>query len=175
LNHSPMHRTVSLALLSAFAIGAAGVSTGSRAAGTATANLGVDASVLGTCTIATTPVSFGNYEATAASALPGTGSVTLTCADGTAANVTLGEGVNPFSAAPATPLRQMAMGANRLAYFLYQDAARATVWGNTVATGVPQVGVGAAGVPLVVYGAVTAGQNAPIGNYSDIVVATVTF
>lgn len=175
MNRNLMHRTVSLALLSAFAIGAAGVSTESRAAGTATANLGVEATVLGTCTITTTPVAFGNYEATATSALEGTGSVILTCADGTAANVTLGEGVNPFSAAPATPLRQMALGANRLAYFLYQDSAHAVVWGDTVATGVAQVGTGAAGEPLVVYGTVTAGQNAPIGNYSDIVVATVTF
>jgi len=175
MNRTPIYRTVSLALISALGIGAAIVPTGSHAAGTATANLGVDATVLGTCTITTTPVAFGNYEATAVGALEGTGSVILTCAEGTAANVTLGEGVNPFSAAPATPLRQMAMGESRLAYFLYQDETRAVVWGDTVATGVPQVGTGAAGTPLVVYGSVTPGQNAPIGTYSDIVVATVTF
>ena len=69
----------------------------------------------------------------------------------------------------------MAFGANRLGYFIYKDAAHATVWGNTIATGVSQTFTGIDGTPLTVYGAITAAQNVPVGDYVDTVVATVTF
>ena len=70
---------------------------------------------------------------------------------------------------------QMAFGANRLGYFIYKDPAHATVWGNTIATGVAQTFTGIDGTPLTVYGAITAAQNVPVGAYVDTVVATVTF
>lgn len=152
-----------------------GFANAAFAAGTATTNLSVSATVAGTCVLATNPLAFGSYDATTAGVTNGQGTVTVTCSDGTVATVTLGEGMNPFSPNAAAPFRQMAFGTNRLGYFIYKDAAHATVWGNTIATGVTQTFTGVAGTPLTVYGTITAAQNVPVGDYVDTVVATVTF
>lgn len=91
-----------------------------------TENLLVSASVTATCTIATAPVAFGAYDPTSATATDGTGTVTVTCTNGTAGYVTLGEGANPdVASTPDAPVRQMAggaAGAGRLAYQLYSEA-----------------------------------------------------
>ena len=64
--------------------------------------------------------------------------------------------------------------ASFLAYALYQDSPRTTVWGNTAGTGLVHAGDGASHA-ITVYGTVAAGQNVPVGSYSDTVVATITF
>lgn len=148
-------------------------------AGTATSNLSVTATVSANCTITTAPVAFGAYDpivTNATNALNGTGTVTVTCTNGSAVAVTLDQGTNPAGGSTAAvPLRQMKdSGTDHLAYALYQDSNRTTVWGNTVGTSVSDTGNGTA-QNLTVYGAVTAGQNVPAGSYSDTVVATVTF
>lgn len=148
-------------------------------AGTATSNLSVTATVTANCSISTAPVAFGSYDpvsANATSPLNGSGTITVTCTSGDAAKITLGQGSNPGTGSTdAAPVRQMKdTGTDVLAYALYQDSGRTTVWGNTAATGVAQTGTGSA-QNVTVYGAVTAGQNVPAGSYSDTVVATVTF
>lgn len=168
-------RKLSGLLVSTFALAAAGFAVDGVAAGTANTNLGVSATVAGTCTLATNPLAFGSYDATTAGVTNGQGTVIVTCTDGTVATVTLGEGLNPFSPNAAAPFRQMAFGTNRLGYFIYTDAAHATVWGNTIATGVTQTFTGIGGTPLIVYGTITAAQNVPVGDYVDTVVATITF
>jgi len=148
-------------------------------AGTQTANLSVTATVAANCTITTAPVAFGAYDPVVANAttpLDGTGTVTVTCTTGSATTITLGQGTNPATGSTdAAPLRQMKdSGTDVLAYALYQDNGRTTVWGNTAGTGVADTGNGAA-QNVTVYGAVAAGQNVPAASYSDTVVATVTF
>lgn len=148
-------------------------------AGTATSNLSVTATVSANCTISTAPVAFGAYDpivANATTALNGTGTVTVTCTTGSAATITLGQGTNPATGSTdAAPLRQMKDSATDvLAYSLFQDTGRTTVWGNTAGTGVAETGTGTV-QNVTVYGAVPAGQNVPAASYSDTVVATVTF
>lgn len=147
-------------------------------AATATSNLSVTATVSANCTISTSAVAFGTYDpvSTHASAdLDGTGTVTVTCTSGSGATITLDQGSNPATGSTdAAPLRQMASGANRLAYSLYSDASRTTVWGNTAATDVDHTGTGTA-TALTVYGRIPGGQNKPAGSYTDTVVATVTY
>lgn len=159
------------------ALGAALLSVDSLAL-TATSNMAVTATIAANCTISAGAVAFGPYDpvvTNAAAALNGTGTVTTTCTNGSAVTITLGQGVNPAGGSTTTtPLRQMASGVNRLGYFLYSDAAHAVVWGDTAGTGKADTGTGVASA-LTVYGAVTAGQNKPVGSYSDTVVATVTF
>jgi spore coat protein U-like protein len=175
MNKNFTPRVMQLALISALALSGAGFAVTSFAA-TSTANLGVSAQILDACTIETTPVAFGDYDHNASSGLPASGSVTETCTNGTAATITLGEGLHAkLASVPGVPLRQMASGANNMSYFLYQDAGLGTLWGNTSATGVSQAGTGNAGTTLTVYGVITAGQNVPVGLYADTVVATVTF
>jgi spore coat protein U-like protein len=170
-------RRAKLVLVSAIALAAAGVSLDSHAAGTATSDLAVSASIAANCTISTSPVAFGAYDpitANKTTALNGTGSVTTTCTSGAAVTVTLGQGLNPIGDVNVAPVRQMASGANRLGYFLYSNTARTTAWGNTAPTGVADTGTGATST-LTVYGAITANQNQPTGDYLDTVLATVTF
>jgi spore coat protein U-like protein len=166
---------LAVALVLAAAGGAFGVNSH---AGTDTATLPVSAQINATCTISTVPLAFGNYDPIVdnkTAPLTGTGFVSTICTIGSAVTITLGQGANPAGGSTDTvPLRQMASGANRLAYFLYSESTRITVWGNTVLTGKTDTGTGAAS-QLTIYAAVTGGQNKPVGSYTDTVVATVTY
>jgi spore coat protein U-like protein len=169
-------RTLPLTGVILLAIGAASSTTD---AATATSNLSVTASVSANCSISTAPVAFGAYDpvtANATTALSGTGTVNVTCTNGASTTVTLGQGANANGGSTdAAPARRLSDGATDfLTYSLFQDAGHTTVWGNTAGTGVANTGTGAQ-VALTVYGSVAAGQNVPSGNYSDTVVATVTF
>jgi spore coat protein U-like protein len=139
-------------------------------------NLDVTANVVNSCSITTSAVAFlTNYDVTSASPNTGTGSVTINCTNGAPVYITLGEGANPASgSSAAAPLRQMASGADRLGYDLYQDPLMTTVWGNTAGTAVNAVGTGAADVHTV-YGSIPAGQLVASGAYADGVLATVNY
>lgn len=147
-------------------------------AATETANMTVDATISANCTISTTAVNFGAYDPIVthkSTALTGTGSVTTTCTNGASAYITLGQGSNAATGSTdAAPERQMASGTDRLAYQLYSESTRTTVWGNTSTTGLADTGTGAESTKTV-YGSVAAGQNMPAATYTDTVVATVTF
>ncbi len=168
-------RLLGLTVASALTLAA---SSGVQAA-TATSSLSVTATVSANCTITTQPVAFGAYDPVVANAttpLDGTGTVTVTCTNGSAATITLDQGTDPEGGSTdAAPLRQMKdSGSDVLAYTLYQDTGRTDVWGNTTGTGEAVTGTGAAD-NVTVYGAVAAGQNVPANSYSDTVTATVTF
>ncbi|MDP9151155.1 MAG: spore coat U domain-containing protein [Myxococcota bacterium] len=148
-------------------------------AGTATQNLSVTATIAANCTISTTAVAFGSYDpivTNASTPLDSTGTVTTTCSTGASPQITLGQGANAGGGSTDTvPVRQMASGAARLGYSLYQQTGRTTVWGNTLATAPAAVtGTGVAQV-FTVYGRVPAAQNVATGSYTDTVVATVNF
>lgn len=167
---------IAAAVVAALALGS-GLFASNGYADTATGNLSVTASITNACTVsATTALAFGAYVSGPGNvAKDGTGTVSTTCTIGAPTTVTLGQGANAAGGSTdALPLRQMADSANRLAYFLFQDAARTSVWGNTSGTGIAGTGTGAE-VQLTVYGRIPAGQNKPAGTYADTVVATVTF
>ena len=70
----------------------------------------------------------------------------------------------------------MTDGTDFLAYELYQDGSRSTVWGDSGgAVNNPGAAPSSAARTLTVYGRVSAGQSVSVGSYSDTVVATVTF
>jgi spore coat protein U-like protein len=152
---------------------------GTAAAGTATSNLAVSASVAANCTIDASAgtVAFGAYDPIVTNKttdLTASGSVSTTCTKGSTATLTLGEGTNKDSTSTASaPVRRMLAGtSNYLSYQLYSDSGHTAVFENT--TGITVTGTGAA-VSTPVYGVVTAGQNVPAGSYADTVVATVSF
>ena len=164
--------TVALGLL---ALG--GMATAPALAATATSNLSVTATVTATCLIATLPMAFGVYDPVSGQPSDGTGTVTVTCTSGSSATITLGQGSNAASGSTdAVPLRRMTDGAsNFLSYFLYQNTARTTVWGNTSGTSIAHTGTGLP-VAITIFGRIPASQNVPAALlYSDTVVATVTF
>jgi spore coat protein U-like protein len=145
------------------------------AAGSASANLTVTATVTNNCSISTAAVAFGAYDpiiANASADLDSTGAVTVTCTRGATATVALDRGSN--AAGPARQLKDT--GTNVLAYELFQDAGRSAVWGNAGAA-LLSAGAAPSKAPrtFTVYGRISGGQDVPAGNYSDTVVATVNF
>ena len=141
---------------------------------TATANLGISATVNATCTITTTPVAFATYDPVvthATTPLDATGTVVVTCTKGAGTRIDLGNGGNFLSGA-----RRMAGGSDFLAYELYQDSGRTTVWGSGAGAG-NTIGAAPSKAPrtVTVYGRVPAGQDVSAASYADTVVATINF
>jgi len=70
----------------------------------------------------------------------------------------------------------MKSGTHALAYNLFLDATRLTIWGDgSAGTGtVSGVGTGA-NINTPVYGRIAARQNAFVGTYSDVITVTITF
>ncbi|RDS79325.1 SCPU domain-containing protein [Dyella monticola] len=121
-----------------------------------------------TCSATTTGVSFGTYDPFASAPLDSTGSVSVTCSASTSYIVALSAGQGSFAS------RTMSSGAHLLAYNLYTDTLRTTVWGDGSGstTTVPGSGTSAS---YTVYGRVPALQNAYVGAYSDSIIVTVSF
>jgi len=165
-----------LALVTALGLTMTALNGERASALTATDNLAVSATVIATCTIVAAPVNFGTYDVTAVTPTDATGTVTITCSNGAAVYVTLGQGSNPGAGStdPA-PARQMsAGGTDRIGYGLFSDAGHTTTWGNTQATGLTATGNGAAQA-LSVFGRIPAGQGVASGAYTDSVLATVNY
>ena len=138
-------------------------------------------SPLCSCTAATTALVFGAHNPLGG-ATDSTGSVRVTCG-GVAGllipfRIDLGRG----SAGGYAP-RRLASGANTLAYNLYSDAGRTSVWGDGTGGSVAVEGsvlldlLGwAPAQSHVVYGRIGTGQTGTVpGSYADTVSVTVTY
>lgn len=147
-------------------------------AGTASEDLEVSAVVEANCTITTETLDFGSYDpvyAHRSTSLTGTGSVKVICTLGAPVTIGLGQGSNADDGSTdGSPARRMTNGSAFLSYDLFSDAGLVSPWGNTTEADVESTGTGDE-VTLTVYGEIPAGQNVPTGNYTDTVVATVTF
>jgi spore coat protein U-like protein len=140
---------------------------------TATSTLGVSATVLTSCIVVTTPVAFGNYDPTSATATNNTGTVVVTCTSGAPYNVLLDQGA--ATGATVTTRKMKDTGTNLLPYTLYSDAARTVNWGKTIATDTV-TGTGSGVIQThTVYGSIPAGAAIPAGVYTDTVNVTVNY
>jgi spore coat protein U-like protein len=145
---------------------------GSTRAATTTTPLVVSATVLSTCVVAATPLSFGSYDPTSTTPTAGTTTVVVTCTTATPYDIGLDAGTG---AGATVASREMAFTGVFLDYGLYQDAGHATVWGNTIGT--DTLHDTATGLPLTytVYGLIPAQQSVGAGLYTDDVTVTVTY
>ena len=138
-------------------------------AATATATMSVSANIGGTCTVGGANVTFGTYTSTTASTA--TGSVQVTCSNGTSAVVSLNQG-NNNNRASAFATRALNNGTNYLGYDVYTDNTYATVWNGTNTQPITSTG---APITLTAYGRIPSGQNPATGSYNDTVTITVSF
>lgn len=164
---------LSLSAMAALLIGLAG---SAWAQGSNNANLTVKTNIVSSCTISTTAVVFTDYNPLSASPNDANGSVVITCTQGSVTPIGLGLGAN--NPGGTSTARRMTNGTNFLPYELYKDAGRASgeVWGNSgtarlTPAAAPSTGARSFGV----FGRIPVGQDQPVGNYSDTVVATVNF
>ena len=140
-------------------------------AATTTASFIVSTTVQTSCVISATPMQFGAYVGTDVS--NSTSTITVQCS----ATEPYDVGLNAGTATGATvTTRQMTGPGNALLnYGLYTDFARTVNWGDTVGTDTVS-GIGT-GNPqnLTVYGQIPAGQGVASGDFTDTIIATVTF
>ena len=164
-------RLVAGAGVAALVAGIAGYSQSNLEAATATSSFTVSASVSANCTISAGALAFGAYDPVVANAstdLDQISTVTVACTKGSTGVVSLDNGVNASGST-----RRMKSGANFLSYEMYNDSGRTVVWNAT--NTVSYTAASKASTGLTLYGRVAAGQDVPVGAYSDTVVATITF
>lgn len=161
-------------LISAAALAAFGLAASVAQAATATNNMPVKITIQNACDVTTTApttLDFGTQGPLVAN-IDLSSTITVNCTTGATFNIGLDAGANGGGVITA---RKMALAGNFVAYQLYSDSGRATVWGptigtNTVAstgTGVPQ--------PFTVYGRVPPQTTPTAGVYTDTVNVTVTY
>jgi spore coat protein U-like protein len=143
-------------------------------AATATASFGVTANVAANCTIVAGSLGFGSYDPVVAHAtnpLDQTSTITVACTKGTNATVSLDLGTH---ASGSTRRMQSGTTATEfLTYELYTTVAHTVVW-NTTNT-VAYSAASKASTNLTVHGRVAGGQDVETANYTDTIVATITF
>ncbi|WP_250954226.1 spore coat U domain-containing protein [Rhizobium sp. CG5] len=142
---------------------------------TQTGDMAVSMTVAAECTIATEALAFGtvgiidtNIDAEA--------DLTVQCTSGSAYQISLSDGAGDGATTAARLLTNTVTIADTATYSLYQDAGRATLWGNTAGTNTvdSDTATGADEV-ITVYGRVDSGQNVATGTYQDTVVATISY
>lgn len=143
-------------------------------AATTTTTFSVSGTVVGTCTVSASALSFGTTIPTPINSnVDAQNTVTATCSNGAAYTVALSVGNGPGA---TFGVRKMTSGANPLSYSLFLDPARTTVWGDGTggSTVSNNTGSGAAQA-IAVFGRIPSGQTPPIGSYTDTITVTVTF
>jgi spore coat protein U-like protein len=124
-----------------------------------------------TCTFTTGPtvVSFGAYNPALGTPDDSTGTFRFNCnPTNLRPRVSLSTGAGTYAQ------RQMVMGAERLNYNLYRDAARTQIWGDGTA---PSVFLNRArrNTTYTIYGRAPAGQWVAAGNYTDTITITLLY
>jgi spore coat protein U domain-containing protein, fimbrial subunit CupE1/2/3/6 len=166
-----MGRLIAGAGMAALVAGLVGATQPAVNAAAANSNFTVSASVAANCSISAGALAFGAYDPVTANAstdLDQTSTITVACTKGSTGVVSLNNGSNASGST-----RRMKSGTDFLSYEMYSDSGRSTVWNasNTVS----YTAASKATSGLTLYGRVAAGQDVPVGNYSDTVQATITF
>ena len=164
-----MKLILSLAMLSVATV------TGTAQALTATSLLTVGATVINSCAVAASTLTFINYDPVATSPTDAASSIAVTCTTGTSYNVGLSAGNGTGATVAVRKMTHATVPSNVLEYSLYSDSQHNSVWGNTVGTNT--LAATATAVPNVipVYGRLSAAQNVATGAYTDTVTVTVTY
>jgi spore coat protein U-like protein len=162
--------------VSVVALAAVGLILGAGAAvaATDTGNLSVRVRIVDECKVQNAPVlDFGNAQGVLDAAVDASTSIDIQCTNTTPYNVWLDAGAGA-GATVADRLLTSGAGAT-ISYSLYQDAARAQVWGVTEGTDtVADTGDGDVQT-FTVYGRIPAQTTPAPGLYTDLVMITVDY
>lgn len=146
-------------------------------AGTASNSFQVTATVTSSCTVSGTTLNFGASIDPLAAAVPldATSTLSVQCTNTTPYTVALNAGVN--AGGPANfGARAMKSGVHSLAYQLYLDTGRSTVWGDGTASSSTAAGTGTGSTQSIsIYGRLPSLANVVPGSYTDTVTVTVSY
>ncbi len=149
-------------------------------ADTSNTNVGIITNVVANCISTSSPIAFGNYNPFDAQPLTASGTLTLTCTQDATPSVAISLGTNP-----AGGVRRMtAASGDVLPYSILAPTSpgpNASCAGAS--TDYPTVAPGFTLTPapsfaprtFTVCGKIASGISAPIGNYADTVLATISF
>jgi spore coat protein U-like protein len=120
------------------------------------------------CSLSAIGVSFGSYDVFSSLDSDVTGSITVSCQSSATYSISLSPGAGSFVA------RKLTNVGSQLAYNLFIDPQRLTIWGDG-SGGTTTVSATGTGGTYTVFGRIPAGQNAYVGSYSDTIIVTVTY
>ena len=126
------------------------------------------------CSLSTTSIAFGTYNVFSSAPVDSTGSVVYRC-NGTTPGVLIT--ITKGQSATFLP-RQLGKGTERLAYNLYRDAARTTVWGDFTGGTWAFIDIDPPkkqDLTVTVYGRIPPGQDIGAGSYTDSVTVVMNF
>lgn len=129
------------------------------------------------CSISTTPIVFGVYNVFTIAPIDSTGSVVYRCNGNPNVLITISSGQNgTFS--PRAMTKTSGGGTDKMAYNLYLDAARTTVWGDYssgTSAFVDNSPQNNREQEATIYGRIPAQQDVSAGSYADTVTITLNF
>lgn len=168
-----MKRNTQLPLRAALLCLAGSLGWSATAPAQTTDTFDVTATVIDSCTLtAGNTLAFGNYDPNSGTDLDGQTTISVSCTNGTTADLALDVGSN--ADVSTRRMADVTNGTSFLEYELYSDTGRTTVWG----TGVDAVTYTGQGVlsaeNQTVYGRVPSGQDVTVESYSDTVTVTLT-
>jgi spore coat protein U-like protein len=135
---------------------------------------GVSRAEASNCSFSTTSIAFGTYNVFSPAPVDSTGSVVYRCSGNTpGVLITITKG----QSATFLP-RQLGKGTERLAYNLYRDAARTTVWGDFTGGTSAFTDIDPPkkeDLTVTVYGRIPPGQDISAGTYTDTVTVVMNF
>jgi spore coat protein U-like protein len=130
------------------------------------------------CSLATTPVNFGNFDVFSAYVLDSTGTLTVSCSNPEQKPIPVKISINSGISGKFNP-RQMqgSNGIDRLNYYLFTDPSGAVIWGDGTGGSSPvsSTVTRTSTLSSTIYGRIPAGQNVGVGTYTDVLTATVTW
>jgi spore coat protein U-like protein len=157
--------------MAALIAGSAVAYQGANAA-TTSSNFTVQITIAAACTInSASNLDFGTNGVLAAN-VDQTSTINVQCTDTTPYNIGLDAGTGSGATVAS---RKMTSGGATVNYALYSNAARTTVWGNTVSTDTVAATGNGASQSFTVYGRVPAQTTPAPGTYTDTVTVTVTY
>lgn len=146
--------------------------TSNSLAATTTTTFGVQITLTASCIInSASTLNFGSQGVLTAN-VDQTSALQVQCTNTTPYNIGLDAGTG---AGATVATRRMTSGGATVDYSLYTDAARTTVWGNTVGTDTVAATGNGASQSYTVYGRVPAQTTPAPGTYNDTVTVTVTY
>jgi spore coat protein U-like protein len=145
-----------------------------------TASLLATASLQAACTVSATDLNFGTYDTSAAGATDGTGNINVHCTFLIAIALHYTVKLSTGGSGTYTPREMQRDATYSLAYNLYVDSTRLTIWGD--GSGSTDFDKFSSLLGLLVhdrnypvYGRIPAQQNVPPGSYSDTITVTVEY
>ena len=149
---------------------------GATHAGTKSATFGVSATILPSCSVSGTALSFGSFDVLSGANVDAQSTLTASCTAGSSFSIALDAGSGAGATTTSRKLTRVANGTGALSYSVSAGSAGGANWGGAGETGVAS-GTGS-GMPqaIPVYGRITAGQSAAaMGLYNDTLIATIDF